>query len=268
MDEQELFDIVASQIEESVALIADRIQKLDELGRGYVKPEDIGKASITLFLVRSLGLWVRVLRFTANKIRLTDNDEHYFALSNMRTLTDVFGRIIGLLEKDDDDVRAIMCILYILYTASKLDDVAYQEWLKMYVDYPALQEVKVPATAKECDWRWYKNSGYLFAGNNSVLTEEILKKYTVETSKVFSNKSTYEIFTHLSEALHGNPMYHRQAHNERFWLASMSISLTANLIEVIDQKFLDRVRPRDFRVWLQGVDRFKKELLQAWTGNN
>ncbi len=264
MTDDELFKQVSEQLTDAAKILERRIDLIKSRAQDYKGDADAGKNAVAVFLVRSLTLYVRTLRYLAKQVVSEDNDDHYFSLSHVRTFADIHARLIHLLELNNDTEQAKTCITYMLYTVAGSGEDGYRETVSFYKKYLSTIGLEPPATAGLCDWKWYSNSGLCFKKNSQILTEELIKKYAVDTNDVFGAKQAYTIYSHLSGILHGNPFYHDKPYNERFWLSSIATSTSAFVIELIDRRFLDWERPRDFRQWLNGLKKFKEIFISKW----
>ena len=150
-----------------------------------------------------------------------------------------------------------------MFIAAKVSPSLIKDLQLLHDQY--LEELPLSIPSEIIDaYAWYGNSGCKFSGNKKLLEPENIMRHAVQTREVFKVKNWYEIFAHISEIVHGNPNYQDEPHNERFWIATMSMSTTAYMIELIDRLFLEKVQPRDFREWLKTTKDIQPQMIAEW----
>lgn len=257
-----MFTEVAAAIKEAESLLQKRAVDLKPESGTTWSPESHERDTVALFLIRSLNRYTRTLSYVSDCTMSNDPEVHYFALPQIRTLTDIYSKILYLAHCSNE-VRTKTCIAYQVHTASKIANELLIEVLQLHKKYLDTYELSIP-NDKDQVWKWYQNSGLQFESNNKVLTSERMGKFAVETLDIFKAKDWYAIFAHISEIVHGNPFYHDKPHNERFWVATMALSTSAYTIELIDRFYLEKVKPRDYREWLQKVKVIQPQLQELW----
>lgn len=226
--------------------------------------------TIRIFKQRSIRLYVDTLLYLSVEILKPEKANHFFLLPHLRTLLDVYARFLHLLVNCSNDARqALTCITYQLLTFKDINDGQhYREALSLCKDFLEEEKFNFPEDPSKLDIEWIrKNSNLMFAKRSKLLTEDNIKTHSPYSMDVFGSNKTYLIYSSLSEFLHGNPYYYTgKPHNERFWVASMSISISAFLIELIDKYTLNKIQSKDFRVWLKEVKDNKTDFLKLWIG--
>lgn len=225
-------------------------------------------AALCLFRIKSLKLYRDTLNYLADEIIRTEVKNYKFLLPHLRTLFEVYGRFLHLLVKcSDDDQRALVCLTYQLYTAKNVADVGgnFKEVFDLNREFIQKMRPDFPKEAESLSRSWIAKNGLNFGSNAELLTQENIRRFSVETEKVFGTDKNYILYSHFSELLHGNPYYYNSApYNERFWATALSLINTAFLIEVVDRYILNRGQSKDAREWLKEVADSRPEFIRLW----
>ena len=266
---EDAFSQCSELIKRAAKLIEGQISQIEERehNTAFVSSWEAQRsAAVQIFRVRSLQLYRDTLLFLAGQILDADWKHHYFLLPHVRTLLDIYARFIHLFERCEGfDKQALTCIAYQVITVKTLNSEAAYQTTLMTVDqflqkigfaFPGFEDLK---------FSWIKNQNLHFAKRDELLTTENMKKYSTYTLDIFKPSNTYDIYSYLSEFMHGNPYYYNETpYNERFWVASMTLSTTAFLLELVDCHVLSRIQTRDFRVWLKDVEKNRTDFMQVW----
>lgn len=263
MEQEEVFSKVATLIAEAEKLLRSRIDELKPESSDVWSPGIHERDTLAVFLIRSLDRCTRTLRYLCDCTTSADAEVHFFALSQVRTLIDIYAKFLYLATSPDDTTRAKICIAYQTKTVSKIAEGQLQEVLKLNEAYTRMIGFEIPSEGSEI-WKWYKKSGLEFPSINKILVPETMNRYAVETVSVFKAKDWYNIFSHISEIAHGNPYYHDKPHSESFWVATMTLSTTAYIIELVDKCFLNKIKPCDYREWLKSSKELQPKLIESW----
>ena len=262
-------------IDQAVKMLEDRAIKIEEFSRSAkysTKYDEERENIVNLFKVRSIRLYKNTLSFIGEEASNTNTRRHFFVLAQVRTLLDVYARFIHLQEKSaNKDKPAAICLIYQLFTVKNLDEKIFKEGVELSRTFiSSCPLVKIPIVPKELSGNWIKQNDMRFANRNDLLTEELIKKYSIDAVDVFGSKKTYDIYSYFSEILHGNPYYGdgSTVHNERLWVISTSIITTAYLVELIDNYTLEKRQPRDYKLWLKEVRNGRDELTYMWQQRN
>ena len=267
LTKKEIFKTQANFIKQAAELIEERakaIEKIEKEAKYNIEFESEKKAAIGIFKVRSIRLCRDTLLYIANEVIRDDPKIGFFLLPHARTILDVYARFIHLLENcSDEDKQALVCIAYQLLLPKYIDsEIEYQKTFNLYKKFFKQTNSNFPTDLASYSKTWVKNNNLNFADMRSLLTTNNIKKYSLNVNSVFGVEETYRIYSGFSEFLHGNPYYYNESpHNERFWVVSICLSMTAFLIELIDLHTLHKRNPRDFRVWLEEVRKIRQTLL-------
>ena len=262
--EDEIFSKQADLFLEAADLMQNRISQI-EPGKDSqdIPTED---AAVRIFKVRSLRVYRDTLRFLAKEILKKDDRRHYFLLPHVRTQQDIYARFLHLrINCADLAAQALTCIAYQLLTYRALGESGYKKTLPIYKDFLIRQNFLFPEESLELTPEWVRDRNLAFVNKRKLLKPENIKDYAVYTLDVFKPSQTYEIYSYLSEFMHGNPYYYNEsACNEKFWVLTMSLQTASCLIELIDRATLKKINPRDFRVWLSKINATKKDVIGLW----
>ena len=266
MDQDKVFREVATLVDSITELLNIRIKNLRPVDESRYSNELHAKKAIALFLIRILNRYNRTLIHISKCILADDVELHYFTLPHIRTITDIYAKILYLAGCENDDFRALTCISYQAYAVSKTDDNnLLKEILDLNKEYLVDHEFFIPDNVNKM-WSWYKDKKfkYNFSSNNIILKPEIMSKYAIQTEQVFKANDWYPIYSHISEILHGNPYYPDKPTNERYWISIMSLSTSAHTLELIDRVFLGKSYPSDYRKWLKLAKDLQPGIISQW----
>ncbi|MFT5360017.1 MAG: hypothetical protein ACI88L_000491 [Candidatus Paceibacteria bacterium] len=262
-------DVLNSQvslIKEASLLLKSRIKEIENL----TVPEDkdlVVDAALRVFKVRSINAFVRTLDYLCGVIDSGDEAAFYNFL-NSRILFDIYSRFLYLEDKyTNDDERVLPCMGLQLYTASKIDDSGYNLMLIDYEELFLKKGIDLPQNPKELSKRKLRKFGMFFPLISDILTTEKMKEFMRETVGVINPKSTYAIYSHLSELLHGNPYYHDSPHNEIFWTIGLTMSNSLLLIDLIDSYTIKKIGRPDFRELIKKYKEEEKNFIPLWKKN-
>ncbi len=267
--EESIFSIQIGLLNRAQNLLEDRISQLEvfERSKEFTSNDASEKAAcVGVFKIRSAKFFRDTLSYLISESARTEPKVHFFMLPNIRALTNVHANFLHLLESGNEDKQALICIAYQLLTMKDLqNDVEYAKVLDMNKNFLATQSVVFPASPADFSYKWMQKQKLTLGRMDQLLESDVVKKYSSNVVAVFMPKEQYRIYSTLSEFLHGNPYYYDDnPHNERFWIVAFSISITAFLIEIIDTYFLNKINPRDFRVWLLDVKRQRGDFSNLW----
>lgn len=91
-----------------------------------------------------------------------------------------------------------------------------------------------------------------------------MTKYSVEVLNVYKGESTYNIYSGFSEKIHGNPYFSEAIGREKYWVITMSLSITAFLIELVDIYTLKKSKKKDFLDWLKEINKTQSDFISIW----
>lgn len=264
----DVFSYHSDLITRGADLIEDRALQIEASRRSSSDPDitDVRNNIIAIFKSKSLKKYAETLRFLAGEILSEDPVRYSYLLPHGRTLMDIHARFLHLvINCRDENRQALCCIAMQLSACARIkDSSSYIETLAIYQDFLDSTNTTFPTNASEVSWYWFKDKGYGFASANSMLTSENIRRYSVYSKETFDTKNTYDIYSHVSEVLHGNPFYYNEPHNERFWIMAIAEWTTAFLIELVDRQTLLRVLPADYRAWLKELKESKSEFIRVW----
>ncbi len=263
--EEEIISTQADLMRQAAVLVGERARQIEPLPEEKAGISD-SESAIRLFRIRSLKLYQGVLEFLADEIIKEEPKRYFFLLPHVRTLLDIYSRFLHLLLKcPTDNEKALVCIAYQLNTYRNIGEEGYKKGLEFYKDFLTVTKPDFPQTPEALTWRWIRSNGLAFGSKSDLLTAENIKRFSMHALDVFGANKTYEIYSHISELLHGNPyLYNDSSHNERFWIAAMSLINTAFLLDMIDRFILDKGQQRDAREWLTTVKNSRAEFTGLW----
>lgn len=268
--EEKILETQIELLERAIIILESRAREIEKNEKGRTcssSAESEMKAVIGAFKVRSIILCKDTLSYVAKEITRKEPKIGYFLLPHVRTVLDVYARFVHLLENcSNESEQAMTCIAYQLLLTKYLNsETEYLKCLDINKNFLNQAPTHFPLTLSGYGKTWVKNNKLAFARMDTLLTPENMKKYALEADAVFGTDRTYEIYSALSEYLHGNPNYYvNSPHNEKFWVISLSTSVLAFFIEVIDLYTLQKRGARDFRIWLNDVKKNKPDFAKLW----
>ncbi len=228
-------------------------------------------SAIRIYQIRALKRYKEILDFLGVEAQSEDEKKYIYLLPNVRTLLDIYANFVHLeINCPSNDDKAIFCIAHSLLIAKTLKNSNgkypyYDETFKLYKDFIARAKPDFPQNPELLSKNWMRDNKLFAAQKEILLTPANMNRFSSYSIKVFGIERTYEIYSSISEILHGNPYYYKEeSYNERFWIISMCLRTSAFLIEYIDRYILDKGQKRDFRDWLSSCENTKKEYVSVW----
>lgn len=268
--DDEIFKTQIKFLEHAVEILDTRAQEIEKNERASKysdKSEAEIKAIIAVFKVRSIKLYKDTLFYIAEQAVKDDLNSHFFLLPHVRTLLDIYGRFIHLLEKcKDESQQALTCLAYQLLLFKHLNsEPDYLKILSSASNFLSKIGFSFPTVLLDYGHNWVKKNNLAFAKMRDLLTVVNMKKYSINVFTMFGTMEQYGIYSAFSEYLHGNPYYYYESPtNEKFWVIAECISTTAFLIELIDLQTLKKTNPKDFRLWLTDIQKNKSDFVKLW----
>ncbi len=269
--EKEIFLKQIGLLKQASSLLKDRAIKIEEFEknrRGYSIGDVERNIAISLFKVKLLRLSKDILDFIASETMRNDNPRvYYFLMPHVRTLMDVYARLVHFLSIcNDEKEQALTCIGYQLLTYKAINEEAsYGKTLSYYRNFFNQYDFNFPDSFKDFNVDWLKQKGLTFKGKKILLTPDNFKKYSSNSINVFKPQEMYRIYSSFSEFLHGNPYYHKdEPHNEKFWVVGTCLVLLPFIIEIIDIYTLKKINPKDFRIFLLEIKKNKSAFTTLW----
>jgi len=263
--QSELLKRAPDLLDSRIKSIEDKAKGLDDRSIGAAEKE--AKILIAIFQVRSIKFYKKVLNFLAQEVLKENEEDDFFLLPHSRTILDIYSRFLHLLEncRTEND-KALICLALqcrVYRVVNNVED--YTKLIGFNRNFLKSINFDFPEDPSDLSNNWIKRHNLGFYNASDLLTEDLVKKYSVQALKIFPAKKTYFIYSQISEMVHGNPYYlTERPHNERFWVISNVIINVSYLIELIDRYFLDKINPRDYRVWLSDVDKSRNEFTSLW----
>lgn len=271
MNEDSIFSEQSRLLHVVAEILDTRIIEIEEKEKEKEKTVSISESEkssiIAIFVIRSLKYYKDSVIFLAGEIDSPDLNRHIFATAHVRTLLDIYGRFLHLLENcRNEDERALTCISYQLLTYNKVKLFAYyRPIINLYENFLKSINFTFPTEARDLNYDWIKEKKLNFVSYKKLLKTEKMKKYATYTLDIFSLSDFANLYSSFSEYVHGNPfLYQDSPRNERFWIASMSILISSFLIELNDLYFLNKTNPRDFNRWQRDIKKSKRYFLPLW----
>lgn len=266
MGEPEIIIAHAGLIDKAASIVQERINLLTPNEENTLSDEE---SAVRVYQIRSLKIYKRYLVFIAKELLKNDPEAAFFLLPQVRTLIDIYSKLLHLqINMNGSKDRALISIAHQLSavhaaeasTAFDKTKLAYE----MIIEGTPLAQI----TYEEFSFQWMKRNNFHFPSRDRLLTEENVNRYAIDARELFRGKQLHRLYAAFSEYNHGNPFYgSTEQHNERYWVISMSIQMTAYLIELIDREILNKPKKTDFRQWINEIKKNKAGLLSAWNQN-
>ena len=276
MTELELFKAQINILEKAAIMLNDRKRKMEHTARSNQynsKYDSEMESAIQIFLIRSLTFYNDIISYIILSYSiLLEEDEiddkmYFFMLPNIRTLLDIYAKFMHLLEEcKNKKEQALVCIACQLLLSKYLNsEEEYKDIRSLYDSFLENTKPQIPLKIFEFSKKWVKNNNLRFAEIPKLLTTNNIKKYSLNVRDVFGSDEMHNIYGTLSEYLHGNPFYYiEDSHNEKFWVISYSVIITAYFIELIDLHFLNKRNTKDLTDWIKLVKKEKPSFTNLW----
>ena len=266
MEDNRVMIAHAELIKRSTFIIQNRVDLLSQISESEFSNEEI---AIRVYQTRSLMFYKRFLTYISREMSNNDPESAYFLILQTRTLMDIYSRFLHLeINLIDDKARSLVCIAVQLLAAHAAESrPTFNEVKAQYAEAIA----KSPISEVEFDqysFDWVRNNGLNFPSRSKILTEENVNRFAIDTKEQFKGQQLYKLYAAFSEYGHANPFYgNDQPHNEKYWVITVSIQMTAYLIELIDRRILKDPKKGDFRLWLKEVAKNENSFLLSWEKN-
>ena len=123
-------------------------------------------------------------------------------------------------------------------------------------------------SAIEFSKRWLDGSGYDNPPVEQMLKNEWIKESAPQISRISpkhsEKNSHYNIYRHFSNYVHGNVLHKESYGNEKLWIISETINLSAVMVELINTKILNNSKRKEISEWMKRVAKNSSYFLQLW----
>jgi hypothetical protein len=226
-------------IEKAFSIIRKQLADIDFIPRELNNETDVGRFRKDILLVtkkRYLDFFYQVSRFLLKKIKSEERDNLRFYLPNVRTLLDIYARLLYLANHDLEK-QSMICVGELLLNCKNFNikdsfDELYFH-CKSFVDFCAWE---IPSY-EEFSKQKAKAAGCLFP-----VTEQMIKNCYFDKFKPvgFDNsleqgEKLYEIYRYLSGYIHGNIINKDSYGNEDLWIIRNTLVLAVFIVSVIDK---------------------------------
>lgn len=261
--ENEIFITQFNLIRAARILIGDRAKQIDLLGKNATQ-EDV---FTLVYKRRSLNLFNAKLEYLLYEVECENPLRHLHSFLHVRTLLDVFSHFLYLAShKVEINKFALVCLAASLRALAICGlDTEYEKSRLEYKIMFLKHGLEIPESPIELTPTWIKNNGLAFKSTRDMLTNQNIQSFSTDVIKIFPAKRMSEIYSILSEILHGNPFYNPTPYNERFWVISSCIISSAFLLELIDKfVFFKKTPAADFINWLEKTEKSIPEFSDLW----
>ncbi len=268
VDDEEIIKNQIDLLNQAVSILNDRILKIEGIAknRKYSSKDEASiRSIIDIFETLSLKLYKDILYYITQEVGRND-PIHFFLLPHIRTLLDIYGRLIYILDKRrDESLVALTCLSCQLIVSKAIkSEKNYLELLKLAEDFLTKVKFSFPSFSIFSK-KWVGNNHLKFPKTGTLITEENVKKYSINVFTIFNTKEPHNIYSGFSEYIHGNPYYYKEKPlNEQFWVISQAIWTTAFLLEMIDSLILKKNNSSDFQNWLNQIKKSKPDFIKLW----
>jgi len=227
---------------------------------------------VKVFLIRSLKKFRDTVLFISVATKDFKDADFVHVLSSVRTLLDIYCRILFLLESSGYNQMALICTAYQLTSLRDINDEKLHNDGLRFIKSVINEEKYIFPEYNKWDYIWYSRKSNLnFKTTRDMFIPEIIQKHSPLPKRLFTGENFCQIYGHISEICHGNPYYYNENEsNEKYWSVSMTIMAISYVISAIDNGFAYKIKssPRDFRDWIDKIDIMSKQLTHAWKSNN
>ncbi|MFA7309295.1 MAG: hypothetical protein WC050_00115 [Candidatus Paceibacterota bacterium] len=266
-EEDSVFEGYAASMRSGVIMLDARAKQIHEHAQHPDQRDDPVAILFNQFRVKSLEVYSQYLSFIADEFLRLEDDKSFFRLSTLRALMDIYARNLYVHDTSimSEDRRALIILTYQLRTFHLVPDIRGFEVLLALNESLLVREMPdYPRKHSEFDFYWLRDRKLLIPPWREVLTEEKMTSFSKRAATVFGAKKQYEIYSYVSEIVHGNPYLKHGMGRERFWLASLGLGTTAYFLDFVDAHILKEEHRKDFRDWLKDIKAKKNALLPLW----
>lgn len=264
-------------LKEISSIISNEILDLDKLAENTpLRPEESLREGILLFTKkRYLESFNDIVNFLIEKLENEPKKNFKFFLSNVRTLIDIYSRLLYLCYKGEDE-QARICLGQYLYifarnsTHEKNSIALVREYGKTVEFYRILLDhlkLSIPSDPSFFNKEFMKKNKMIFPGVEKRLNEFNIVTSCSETLKVFpsASKKQHRFHDYFSDYVHGHPLMKREEGNERMWVISKVLIVSSQLAELISFKILKRLENEEIQGWLKKVESNRKSFTTYWS---
>jgi hypothetical protein len=248
-------------IESLLSIIARQLSNIDDIGRNDIVNNNKDEHARTLLLVTKRGyldFYQQILSFLLEKIKVEKIENFKFYLPNLRTLFDIYSRLLFLANMDTDN-QMLNCVceklLYFKkFSMKELFDDDYKYNLLLFD-----KKYKIPS---------YENfskklvKDYLFPP-----VEQIIKPINVNNFKPYGMnekfelaEAVYKMYRYLSGYVHGNILNKNTYGNEYLWIIRNVTFLSTLVLKVVEEDILDNRNKIEIEHWAMDFKRHEPEL--------
>jgi hypothetical protein len=125
----------------------------------------------------------------------------------------------------------------------------------------------VPIDADKHTQKWPKGSGFAYPPSlEQMLKEDWIKTSSPQMSTANPNitKTTYKIYRHLSNYVHGNILNKEYHGNEKMWIISETILLSTRIAELVSVKVLGGSKRKEIADCIKEVAKNADDFKKMW----
>jgi len=273
-------------IEEQIKLIEDiseiirvQVSDIDNIGRGVVLSDTIEdlKRAVILNAKRSyLEFFNDIVIFLSNKLREEKEENFRFLLPNIRTLLDIYGRLLYLCSEDENKQTSI-CMANSLFTLADTvdnsDEGIEESYNKGYKDFKPFfdrEDINIPKDIKLFSKGKLEKLELNFPPLLQILKKEIIETSSPETMKIFPRiaKEVYKTYKFISNYIHGNILFKNKHKNQKLWIISKVQILSSLIVDLVNTKVLRDSRKAELMKWAEELSQKRARFVNFWRGRN
>jgi len=261
-----------SLLKNGIELLDSRLDEIDCKGREGI----LDDAEIVILIAKKdyVDFFKRIMVFLCSKLETDEEKNFVFYIPNVRALIEIYAHILHLSFESKE--KQLTLIFYNMFStiskmvSSKTKKMGVnEEYSNQYKHFESILKkfsINIPADPTKLTNSYATNNGLDYPNVFQMLNKERILSSSPLTSVVFplDQGDPYLLYGQFSNYVHGNILHKMSLGRENFWIISKSLILTAQIIELIDLKILDKGTRPDVRYWLKKIDSSKVDFLAVW----
>jgi len=289
----EISPIIKEQIElieEIFNIIQKQISDIEAMGKGIVLPdeiEDLKRTKVLQTKYSYLKTFNEIVQFLLGELKKEESGRFKFYLPNIRTLLEVYARLIYLCSKDENQQMA-MCAANLLFTlAHTIQEPGRDAAERVKVSYEGVREsykenylyfkpfldrenIDIPRDIKDFSGNRLKNLGLDFPPVDKMLNKELIEHYCPETTRAYPKiaETIYSTYRFTSNYIHGNVLTLGTHGKEKLWIIAKTQILSNLIVDLVNTKVTNNSRKTELIKWMREVNVKKPRFVEFWLKDN
>jgi hypothetical protein len=266
------------------SILGKSIEKDIEISANSLKGDDREFEKVLVYHAQAqyVNTFFKYINFLILKTKNDNLENMQFYIPLLRGLLEIYADLLYLSnEKLDNQVK--ICAAHHLFTLAthinriRIDDINGIGLEKAYNDYYENLKCNLgndfvsifPNNSREFSGKRYAKYEFSFPKKDKIFESDYFSKNSKITAKIFNNVDGYSIYTsykYFSGYVHGN-FYNYIEHegvNEQFWLISKMTLFSILMIELLNNKVVNKKRLKEFNEIIQDYKSSVPGYIERW----